>query len=93
MSPEKIFRPRSRSSFLRDPLIHPQITMRPCHTLIQDGTAVTADEVSEAVTKQAMVFECDQGIAVLPAFADVFRSAVLALCDRWLGSHSLFPFL
>ncbi len=45
--------------------------------MIQDGTTVTADEISEPVTEHSVILEGDQSIAVLPTFADI-RGATVA---------------
>ena len=39
-----------------------------------------ADKVLQAISRQSVILERDQGFAVLPAFPDVLRAAVLASC-------------
>ncbi len=67
--------------------------MRLGHALIQNGAAVSANQVSETIAEQSVVLKGDQRIAVLPAFSDVFRAAVLAPADGQFCGHSRFPFL
>ena len=64
--------------------------MRLGYALVQDGSTSAADQVLQAVAEHAVLFECHQCLAVLPAHADIFAAAVLALFDWELLCHSRF---
>ena len=64
--------------------------MRLGHTLVQDGAASAADHVLQAVAEHAVLFEGHQCFTMLPAHADIFAAAVLALFHWKLLCHSRF---
>jgi len=64
--------------------------MRLGHTLVQDSAASAADQVLQTVAEHAVLFECHQCVTVLPADADVFAAAVLALLHWKLLCHRRF---
>ena len=61
------------------------------HTLVQHGSAAAADEVLQAVTQEAMLFEGNQCITVLPTDAEVLGTAALAFLHRKLFCHHESP--
>ena len=71
-------------------LLHPRIFVRLDHILEQYRAAPTTDQVTQAISKHAMLFEGHQCIAVLPAQTDIRAAAVLALLYRTLFFHSHF---
>ena len=64
--------------------------MRLGHTLVQNGSASAADQVLQTVAEHAVLFECHQCFAVLPADADVRAATVLALLHWKLLCHRRF---
>lgn len=64
--------------------------MRLGHALVQDGAASAADQVLQAVAEHAVLFECHQSLAVLPAHADIRSTTVLTLRHRKLLCHRRF---
>ena len=61
--------------------------MRLRYALVQDRSAVTADQELDTVAQQAVSLESHQRI-LLPADPDIFAAAVLAPLDRKLIHHS-----
>ena len=61
--------------------------MRLRHTLVQEGSAVAANQELQSVAQQSVSLEGYQRI-LLPADPDIFAAAVLAPLDRKLIHHS-----
>jgi hypothetical protein len=58
------------------------------HPLIHHGAATAADQIPKPVAQESVLFEGDDGLAVLPAQAQIVAPAVLAPPDRGLiGRH------
>ena len=64
--------------------------MRFGHTLVQDGSASAADQISQAVAEHAVLLESHQCVTVLPADAYICTTAVLALLHWKLLCHRRF---
>ena len=64
--------------------------MRLDYALVQHGAASAADQVLQAVAEHAVLFEGHQSLSVLPAHADIFSAAVLALLHWKLLCHRRF---
>ena len=62
--------------------------MRLRHPLIEHGPAVAADQITEPAAPKPMLLEGDDGLAMLPAEAQIVTPAVLAPLDWGLiGRH------
>ena len=64
--------------------------MRLGYALVQHSAASAADQVLQAVAEHAVLFEGHQCFAVLPADADIYTTAVLALLHWKLLCHRRF---